>query len=370
MKRLTIYTLFSLFLFTNCNENAAEKSLFSASKSPNTAQNIILLIGDGMGISQITAGMYASDSILNLERFKSIGLQKTDAANHLVTDSAAGATAFATGKKTNNGVVGMDAQLKSAKNIIEYVKEKGLAAGLVATSQIAHATPAAFFAHHPKRAKMENIAAQLLTTDVDLLIGGGQNHFEARKDNRNISKELAQKGYQVNSFMTKSLDKIEPNYKDNFLYFTAASLPLSVEQGRDYLPLATSFSIDFLKKHNSNGFFLMVESSQIDWGGHNNNSDYIIQEMLDFDKVIGRALDFAEANGNTLVIVTSDHETGGYSINYGSSHKKFKPGFTTDYHTAQMVPVFAYGPNEESFMGIYDNTDIFKKMMETFGIEK
>jgi alkaline phosphatase len=217
---------------------------------------------------------------------------------------------------------------------------------------------------------METIAAQLLETDVDLLIGGGQNHFEARKDSRNISNELSKKGYQVHSFMTKTLSETEPNYKDNFLYFTAASLPLSVEQGRDYLPLATSFSIDFLKNHSSNGFFLMVESSQIDWGGHNNNSDYIIQEMLDFDKVIGAALDFAEADRNTLVIVTSDHETGGYSINYGSSRKKFKTGFTTDYHTAQMVPVFAYGPNEASFMGIYDNTDIFKKMIETFGIEE
>ena len=368
MKRLTIYTICSLLLLTNCNTYDSDKNSLSSSNNKNTAKNVILLIGDGMGISQITAGMYASDSVLNLERFKFIGLQKTDAANHLVTDSAAGATAFATGKKTNNGVVGMDAQKQSAKNIIEYVKEKGLATGLVATSQIAHATPAGFFAHHPKRSEMETIAAQLLETDVDLLIGGGQNHFEARKDGRNISNELSKKGYQVHSFMTKTLSETEPNYKDNFLYFTAASLPLSVEQGRDYLPLATSFSIDFLKNHSSNGFFLMVESSQIDWGGHNNNSDYIIQEMLDFDKVIGEALDFAEADGNTLVIVTSDHETGGYSINYGSSRKKFKTGFTTDYHTAQMVPVFAYGPNEESFMGIYDNTDIFKKMMETFGI--
>lgn len=369
MKRLTIYTICYLLLLTNCNTSDSDKNSFSNSNK-KTAKNIILLIGDGMGISQITAGMYASDSILNLERFKFIGLQKTDAANHLVTDSAAGATAFATGKKTNNGVVGMDAQKQSAKNILEYAKEKGLATGLVATSQIAHATPAGFFAHHPKRSEMETIAAQLLETDVDLLIGGGQNHFEARKDGRNISNELSKKGYQVHSFMTKSLSETEPNYKDNFLYFTAASLPLSVEQGRDYLPLATSFSIDFLKNHSSKGFFLMVESSQIDWGGHNNNSDYIIQEMLDFDKVIGAALDFAEADGNTLVIVTSDHETGGYSINYGSSRKNFKVGFTTDYHTAQMVPVFAYGPNQESFIGIYDNTAIFKKMMKAFGIEE
>lgn len=112
----------------------------------------------------------------------------------------------------------------------------------------------------------------------------------------------------------------------------------------------------------------MVEASQIDWGGHNKDSEYIISEMLDFDEVIGKALDFAKADENTLVIVTSDHETGGYAMNYGSTREQFKTGFTSDYHTAQMVPVFAFGPAAATFSGVYDNTEIFDKMIGAFGI--
>ena len=168
--------------------------------------------------------------------------------------------------------------------------------------------------------------------------------------------------------MDKEISEITPDPTKNLLYFTAASLPLTVEQGRNYLVPATDLSIDFLQKKSDKGFFLMVEASQIDWGGHAKNSDYIINEMLDFDEVVGKALNFAEQDGNTLVIVTSDHETGGYAINYGSTRENLKPAFTSDYHTGQMVPVFAFGPEAGTFSGIYDNTSIFDKMMDAFGM--
>jgi alkaline phosphatase len=161
----------------------------------------------------------------------------------------------------------------------------------------------------------------------------------------------------------------QPN--KNLAYFTAAGQPLTVEQDRIYLPFASDYAMKFLDSHSDKGFFLMVEGSQIDWGGHNNDSEYIINEMLDFDRVVGKVMDFAEKDGNTLVIVTADHETGGYSINYGSTMDKFVTGFTTDYHTATMIPVFAYGPGAESFAGIYDNTRIFHKMLAAYGfVEK
>ena len=113
----------------------------------------------------------------------------------------------------------------------------------------------------------------------------------------------------------------------------------------------------------------MIEGSQIDWGGHANKSDYIITEMLDFDKAIGKVLDFAKKNGETLVIVTADHETGGYSIN-GGNQDSLITAFTTGYHTADLIPVFAYGPGAQAFGGMYENTAIYDKMMEAFGFEE
>jgi alkaline phosphatase len=157
----------------------------------------------------------------------------------------------------------------------------------------------------------------------------------------------------------------------NFAYITADVQPLPASQGRDYLPLATHLSANFLKKRDEakqkKGFFLMVEGSQIDWGGHSNTTEYIVSEMIDFDKAIGQALDFARADGNTLVIVTADHETGGFAINKGSKMGDIKGAFTSDYHTGTMIPVFAYGPGAEQFMGIYENTEIFHKMKHLFG---
>jgi alkaline phosphatase len=130
----------------------------------------------------------------------------------------------------------------------------------------------------------------------------------------------------------------------------------------DYLPEATKKAIDVLD-NNTNGFFLMVEASQIDWGGHANNTGYIVAEMLDLDKSIAKALEFASKDGQTLIIVTSDHETGGMAVNGESMEQGIVKGkYTSRHHTACMVPVFAIGPGAENFIGIYENSAIFDKM--------
>jgi len=364
-----IFSLLLIVILLGCSAKTPDsKNAFESSNQSNVkTKNVILLIGDGMGLSQITAGMYANGNSIELERFKTIGLIKVHASNNLITDSAAGATAFATGTKTYNGAVGVNPEKGILPNIVEIAEQNGLATGLVASSSITHATPASFIAHQPKRSMMEEIANDFLKTEIDLFIGGGQKHFESRKDKRNILKELEKKGYQVGSFMETELSAMNIQSDKNLAYFTAAGQPLTVEQDRVYLPFASDFAINFLKSHSDKGFFLMVEASQIDWGGHNNDSEYIINEMLDFNEVIGKVMDFAEKDGNTLVIVTADHETGGYSLNYGSTMDKFVPGFTTDYHTATMMPVFAYGPGSDIFSGIYENTEIFNKMLTAYG---
>ena len=332
------------------------------------AKNIILMIGDGMGITQISSGMCSNGYYLNLERFKNLGLHKDYSSDALITDSAAGATAFAYGVKTYNGAIGVDSDTNAVETILEEAESLGMKTGLIATSTIEHATPASFIAHNKYRRNYEEIALDFLKTDSEIFIGGGQKSFERREmDDRNLSDELRAKGYTVVSFVDKDIDEIDMTSVDKLMYYTADGAPLMVSQGRDYLQSAAQLSIDHLNKANEKGFFLMIEGSQIDWGGHANDGNYIITEMIEFDKTIGKVMDFAEKDGNTLVIVTADHETGGFAIQKESKMDSLVTAFTSDYHTGDLIPVFAYGPGADKFRGIYENTAIYHKMRAAFG---
>jgi len=331
-------------------------------------KNIILLIGDGMGLTQITAGMYANGNKLNLERLPVTGLMKTHSSSHLITDSAAGATAFSCGCKTYNGAIGVTKDKKNCETILEQAEKNGLATGLVATSSITHATPASFIAHAKSRADKEDIAKFFVQTDLDFFIGGGLESFNNRKtDQRDLYAELKAKGYWISDFQKQKLSEIMPDPKQPFGWFSALGEPDSVGGGRDYLPLAARLATDFLKKRSEKGFFLMLEGSQIDWACHAKNGPWAVAEMLDFDAAIGEILRFAEADGNTLVIVTADHETGGMGLEQGEGLEVLDYDFTTGQHTATMVPVLAFGPGAQYFSGIMDNTDIYWKMAHLWG---
>ena len=354
------YTLILLFLVISCTTTkvAVEKELASP-------KNIILLIGDGMGLTQISAGIYSNGNKGNVERFPIVGLHKNYASDNLVTDSAAGATAFSCGVKTYNGAIGVNADTIPVQTILEEVANKGMKTGLVASSSIVHATPASFAAHNRLRSNYEEIAADMSDSKVDLMIGGGKSYFDRRTmDERNLYQELEGQGYKISDYFREDFKDLEVSEMgEKWAYFTADKEPLSVEAGREYLIPASKIAMDFLnEKSSDSGFFLMIEGSQIDWAGHANNFTFFKHEMHEYDKVIGAALDFAEKDGNTLVILTADHETGGLSINNGSKMDSIVPAYTSDYHTATMIPVFAYGPGAERFSGIYENTEIYHKM--------
>lgn len=371
-----ILVLFTLFACSNQKDsNKAQTLEIIEAEKPliKLPKNIILMIGDGMGISQITAGMYANGNKLNLERCKVIGLIKTNSEDDLITDSAAGATAFATGKKTKNGKISQSMKDSiNYKTFIEYAEENNKATGIVVTSTVTHATPACFYAHFPRRYEAnEPISAQFINSGVDVLIGGGEKYFEKRSDGRNLYEELKSKNYTVLDTLTEDFST-EGISKMIYLYSPTQPGKLVFEKGDNapsrgpILPLATEKALEVLKK-DTNGFFMMVEGSQIDWGGHNNDSPYIIREMIDFDNAIQKVLDFADQDGETLVIITADHETGGYAIIGGDlDGTNLVGGFSTLKHSAAMIPVFAYGQGAENFAGIYDNTQIFYKMMEAF----
>ncbi len=330
-------------------------------------KNIILMIGDGMGTAQVYAGLTANRGQLFLQNCPVAGFSKTYSSDKYITDSAAGATAFSAGKKTYNGAIGVDSLKRPLKTILEVAEEKGLATGLVATCRITHATPASFIAHQPSRNMYEEIAADFLNTDIDVFIGGGKKDFESEVNGKSILDHLETKGYTVledtAGLADVNTDKLAALVAEMHLP------PMSAGRG-SFLTTATSKALDILSK-DKDGFFLMVEGSQIDWGGHDNNTSYIVQEMLDFDRAIGEALRFAAEDGETLVIITADHETGGFTLNGGDiSTGKVEGKFTTGSHTGVMVPVFAFGPQAIRFGGIMENTSIYHKMMEAYTFEK
>jgi len=340
-----------------------EVKTYTSKNRKRKPENIILMIGDGMGIAQIHAGMIANKGKLYLDNFKCVGFSKTHCANQFVTDSGAGGTALACGKKTCKKAIGVDCDNKPMKNVREYAEEKGKATGLVSTSAVTHATPASFVAHQSHRKMYEAIAADYIKTNIDVFIGGGKSHFEDRKDKRNLSQELKAKDYQV-LYSMEEIAKV----KDGKLAGLIAPEHIGRSDKRgDMLKVATQTALNILDK-DKDGFFLMVEGSQIDWGCHQNNTAYIIKEVLDFDRSIGAVLEFAAKDKNTLVIVTADHETGGMTINEGNiDEQRVDAGFNLRKHSGVMVPVFAFGPSAGQFTGIMDNTEIAKKIFKLLG---
>jgi len=333
--------------------------------SKKNPKNIILFIGDGMGLAHIYASMTANGGSLFLQNFIHCGFSKTYSANDYVTDSGAGGTALACGVKTYNGAIGVDADKKPVPSIRELAEKNGLKTGLVSTSAINHATPASFLAHQPSRSNYEAIAAEFLTTNIDVFIGGGVKFFESRKDGRNLSKELSNKGYQV-LYKMEDIQKVKSG---KLAGLTAAEHnPLLPERGEMLVP-ATETAINLLSQ-SKKGFFLMVEGSEIDFVAHNNQTPGVIMELLDMDRAIGVALAFAAKNRETLIIVTADHETGGMTITEGNNKTgDVTAKYTSLEHTGVCVPVFAFGPGAEQFGGFMENTDIAKKMMNLLKVK-
>jgi len=357
--RNIFFLLLGLFLFVSCQETGSENTF-------TKPKNIILMIGDGMGTSQLYSAYVANKGFFNAERCKYIGFSKTYSADNLVTDSGAGGTALACGQKTNNKRIGMTADSIPIKSILHYAEMNNKATGMVATAAITHATPASFIAHEPMRYNYEEIAADFLDTDIDVFIGGGLKHFNKRKDNRNLVDSLKANGYEI----ALNMDEVEAFNGNKLAGLIYEEHPPYFSKGRgDMLRQSSIKAIETLAK-NKNGFFLMIEGSQIDWAGHDKDSEILVQEVQDFDNTIGAVLDFAEKNGETLVIIIADHETGGYVITDGDIEKGEVVGeFVTSNHTAVMVPILAFGPQAENFIGFMENIDIFTKMYKAFGFD-
>ena len=320
-------------------------------------KNIILLIGDGTGLNQITLSRMAISGVnsrLYIDQLPYSGISLTHSADNIITDSAAAATAWATGTKTKNKFISVTPNEKLLTSLTEALFEKGFLSGIVATSSITHATPAAFYAHVNNRYKEKIIASQLQNSNINIAFGGGLNFFDLGATNDQIKYiyELD----ELNNINTSSSKRIIGLF-DNDGIRRAPNRPSQ--------QLMTTKALDILSKRTAecSGFFLMTEGSQIDWASHDNDASRMITEFRDFDLSIKSAVEFINTRGDTLLIVTADHETGGLQI-LKEDKDLVHIQWGTGSHTGIPVGIFSYGPGAELFTGTMDNTEIHTKILE------
>lgn len=332
----------------------------SGCQSAVRPKNIIFIIGDGMGIGAITSARCAdcgSDGSLVLDSMPITGLVKTHSENSIVTDSAASGTALATGHKTNNGYISVDSKGKKLSTILELADSMGKSTGVLTNDLVTSATPAVFYAHVAGRDEQDDIAAQLVSSHITLAMGGGKRYFvpagssaEGRKDGRNLTKEAEGRGFDV---VSDKQSMVASRSKRLMGLFSFDEHGPTVEE-----MLTKSISV---LSANPKGFFVMAESCHPDKGGHANNYALNLEGVNDLEAALRSALAFARKNGETLVVVTADHETGGLAaLNADGSGRKFKPGWLISNHTGNMVAVYAYGVGAERFCGTHDNTELPK----------
>ena len=378
-----------LFLFLNVQATKAIASPVQYELHQPPA--IILFIGDGMGEAQREAGSWFSvgqDGQLNMETLPVSGWSITSNISGTITDSAAAATAMATGEKTLNGRISVDISGISLPTILEQAQEQGWSTGLVSNVQITHATPAAFASHEINRTNTITIAEQILDHKVNVLLAGGEDDWFPetetgcypnpghRIDGRNLIAEAIAGGY---TYICEGEDLAILDFENE-----TQVLGLFADDGmlRPYTPtltMMTTVAIEILSR-DPDGFFLMVEGGQIDWAAHMNDGGNVITDVLGIDSAIAQALDYASINPNTLIIVTGDHETGGMSADLVSSGQPDEDGpflmpdgtpfyinWTTIYHTGVDVPVMAFGPKSEFLIGTYENTHIYEVMRRFLG---
>jgi len=316
-------------------------------------KNIIFMIGDGMGLEQISAAWVCNGGKLNLDNFTNVGIQRTYSANKLVTDSAAAGTALATGHKTDNGMISMTPDTVAVKSLAEEAMEKGKRAGAAVTCRVNDATPAVFFSHTATRKNQEDIVEQMANSGVYFLSGGGTKFWRDREDGKDITEVVKAKGY---SYVETKEDLMAVQNGPVVALMDSYELKPSLDRG-DILPASVAKALELLD--NRKGFFLMVEGSMIDDGGHDNKAGHTMEEIFDFDKTIGLVLEWAAKDGETLVIVTGDHATGGMTLLSGDiDDKRIRVNFSTTGHNGIALPVFAWGPHSEDFIGIYENTEL------------
>ncbi|MFS8638350.1 MAG: alkaline phosphatase [Gemmatimonadota bacterium] len=357
--RMRVFVALLFVLAAGCGSAPREVAAPTPAAQPT---RLILFIGDGVGVSYWTAARFASDR-LAVEAFPVIGLVDTRSASHKVTDSAAGATVYATGVRTYNGAIGMGPDTLPRRTVLEVAEERGLSTGLVATSTVTHATPGSFAAHVQHRRMEPEIARQMARQSIEVILGGGRQFFDGSANGAsNLLPELKRRYAYIES--AEQLRSLRTDTIEALLgLFAPEGMDRAIDGRTPTLAEMTRVALEILDR-NPAGFFLMVEASQPDWRGHANEPlETVVAEMLDYDRAIAVALEYQERHPETLIVIVADHETGGLAIE-GGPDGELVARYTTDYHTAQMIPLFAKGPGAEHFGGLIRNDRVGQLLFE------
>lgn len=346
----------------------------AAAEPADSVRNVIYMIGDGMGLAHVSMlaieGGYAPTAF---DRSQGVALISTYSANNRVTDSAAAGTALATGSKTNNSTLGLDAGGERVRSVIERAVADGRPTGIAVKCHLQHATPAAFYAHVPSRSDEKAITRDMLASGIDVLIGAGRRLERESPEGGSYRDAFSRRGYAV----AGSLEEAEPVRAGRLLCaVTDENIPQTVRRP-DYLRCATNKALEILS-HNADsvgrGFVLMVEGSLIDGAAHGNDWQKLLDEMRDFEQAVAAAMDFADRTPGTLVVVTADHETGGLAIPSGDAdftrpESGIRYVFGSKSHTATYLPVYLYGAGAGRIHGVMDNTELAQRIMALLGLE-
>ncbi len=369
-------------------------AVVSASFAAKAPKNIIFLIGDGMGIGIIASAHHnVPGEKLALEEFPYAGYAITTPADHIVTDSAASGTALSCGFKTNNGMIARRPDGKDVNSIRYYAQKRGMKTAIVSVKNITDATPAVFLSHADHRSELFNIAGQLPFSGCDVILGGGLSHFVpgteggdvvirdaagketvvkgSRDDGKNVVDDIKAQGYE---FITTKDQLLSSKADKLFGLFDPGIMNTAPDTPEPTLTDMTMKAIEIISKNNKNGFFIMSEAGCIDSANHGNNHDYALQEMLEFNNTIKACLDFAKKDGETLIVITADHDTGVCGAVDPSDHAKevgrnTSAVYATGGHSANWVPVFAYGPGAEYFTGVMQNNSIPRRFANFWGLD-
>ena len=367
MKRFPVLILAAAVLAVSCKHKKEEESPLQYYATPNPyeivdvtmppvdneVRNVIIMIGDGMGLEQVSCAWVVNHGKLNLDKFPYVGISRTYATDELITDSGAGGTALAAGVKTAESHVGTASDSTDVPSVLVKAKELGKKTGVAVTCHFADATPCDFCCHNEYRYNQDDLIADYVTCGVDYLAGGGLDWFTVnRKDGRDITREMAAAGYTValteDELMQAELPVIGILAPDN--------LPVAMERGDLYRHMVAR-GLDILSRESGDkGFVMMLEGSCIDDWLHGNDIEKAMEELLDFDRTIGDVLTWAAADGHTLVVVTADHNTGALTLQDGNLEEgRIGVAFGNESHNGIAVPFYAWGPGSDAFTGIREN---------------
>jgi len=322
----------------------------------NEVRNVIFLIGDGMGLEQVSCAWVLNHGKLNLDNMTVVGLSRTYSLSDLITDSAAGGTALAVGEKTANSHVGTDPDGNPLYSMLVKAQEGGKKTGVAVTCHLADATPADFCCHSDDRYKYDEVIAGYAVSGVDYIAGGGRDYFcKNRKDGRDIADEMARKGYAVATdevaLMAAGLPILALLSDDN--------MPVALERGDLFRHMVAKGLKELSEQGGDKGFVFMIEGSSIDDWLHENRIDRAMEELMDFDRTLGDVLQWAAADGHTLVVVTADHATGALTLQDGDLEEgRVEVAFGNDSHNGIAVPYYVWGPGSDRFGGIMENAEL------------